>query len=339
VGKRVIRNYDVVSYYPHLMVLYGYTSRNIPSPETFADVLERRLKAKEEGDKHTSDTLKLVINTTYGASLNKYNDLYDPLMGRSVCVSGQLFLLDLAYGYLEACDTVKIIQTNTDGILISVDDSELPKVHAVNREWEERTGFTLEEDKVRKVVQANVNNYIMVMLDGRVKTKGGYVTYGIAPAGAWNVNNDYVIVKKAIIDYFVKDKPVEETILACDNIHEFQYIAKAGGKYSHVYHIVNGKKIQVQKVNRVYATKDWRMGTLYKVHAETGRPSKIGGLPANCIIDNKNELTIEAVDKDHYIQKAKKMIDDYLGIKPKRVNRRKVNQIKRELEALLEEVL
>lgn len=92
---------------------------------------------------------------------------------------------------------------------------------------------------------------------------------------------------------------------------------------------MNGKKIQVQKVNRVYATKDWRMGTLYKVHAETGRPSKIGGLPANCIIDNKNELAIEAVDKDHYIQKAKKMIDDYLGIKPKRVNRRKVNQIKR----------
>lgn len=260
-------------------------------------------------------------------------------MGRSVCVSGQLFLLDLAYGYLEACDTVKIIQTNTDGVLISVDDSELPKIHAVNREWEERTGFTLEEDKIRKVVQANVNNYIMVMLDGKVKKKGGYVNYGIAPAGAWNVNNDYVIVKKAIIDYFVKDKPVEETILTCDNIHEFQYIAKAGGKYSHVYHIVNGNEIQVQKVNRVYATNDWRMGTLYKVHAETGRPTKIGGLPVNCIIDNKNELTIEAVDKDHYVQKAKKMIDDYLGIKPKRVNRRKVNKVKRELEALLEEEL
>jgi len=336
---RVIRNYDVASYYPHLMVLYGYASRNIPSPETFADVLERRLKAKAEGNKALDNPLKLVLNTTYGASLNKHNDLYDPLMGRSVCVSGQLFLLDLTHGYLEACDTVKIIQINTDGVLISVDDSELPKIHAINKEWEERTGFTLEEDKVKKVVQANVNNYIMVMLDGRVKTKGGYVSHGIDSAGAWKVNNDYVIVKKAIIDYFVKDKPVEETILSCDNIHEFQYIAKAGGKYSHVYHIVNGKKIQVQKINRVYATKDWRMGTLYKVHAETGRPAKIEGLPTNCIIDNKNELTIEAVDKDHYVQKAKKMIDDYLGIKPKRVNRRKVNQIKRELEALLEEEL
>jgi DNA polymerase elongation subunit (family B) len=157
---RVLRNYDVASYYPHLMTLYGYSSRNIPSPETFADVLDRRLKAKEEGDKHTSDTLKLVINTAYGASLTKYNDVYDPLMGRSVCVSGQLFLLDLTYGYLEACDTVKIIQTNTDGVLISVDDSELPKIHAVNAEWEARTGFMLEEDKVKKIVQKDVNNYV-----------------------------------------------------------------------------------------------------------------------------------------------------------------------------------
>jgi len=318
------------------MVRQGYTSRNIPDDKLFERIYRDRLKAKNEGDKVISDTYKLILNTSYGCMLNPYNDLYDPLMGRSVCVSGQLFLTDLVVGYLEQCETIRIINLNTDGVLFSIDDSELPKVHAINAEWEARTGFMLEEDKVKKIVQSNVNNYVMVLMNGRVKTKGGYVNYGIALAGAWNVNNDYVIVKKAIIDYFVKDKPVEETILTCDNIHEFQYIAKAGGKYSHVYHIVNGNEIQVQKVNRVYATNDWSMGTLYKVHVETGRPTKIGGLPTNCIIDNKNELTIEAVDKDHYVQKAKKMINDYLGVKPKRVNRRKVNQIKKELEALLE---
>lgn len=325
--------------YPSLMVRQGYTSRNILDDKLFERIYRDRLKAKNEGDKVISDTYKLILNTSYGCMLNPYNDLYDPLMGRSVCVSGQLFLTDLVVGYLEQCETIRIINLNTDGVLFSIDDSELPKVHAINAEWEARTGFMLEEDKIRKIIQKDCNNYIMVMLDGRIKTKGAYVTYGMSQAGAFNINNNYPIVKKAIIDYFVKNKPVEETILACDNIHEFQYIAKAGGKYSHVYHIVNGEKIPVQKVNRVYATSDWRMGTLYKVHVETGRPSKIGGLPANCIIDNKNELTIEAVDKDHYVQKAKKMIDDYLGVKPKRVNRRKVNQIKRELEALLKEEL
>ena len=66
-------------------------------------------------------------------------------------------------------------------------------------------------------------------------------------------------------------------------------------------------------VNRVYATKDKRYGTLYKVHKETGRPAKIEDLPKHCIIDNRNELGIQDIDKEHYIKRAKKMINDFLG--------------------------
>ena len=95
-GERTIRNYDVASLYPSLMIKCGYTSRNIPSAATFEEVYHTRLAAKKSGDKATANALKLVLNTTYGAMLNKYNDLFDPLMGRSVCVSGQLFLLELA---------------------------------------------------------------------------------------------------------------------------------------------------------------------------------------------------------------------------------------------------
>ncbi len=312
-GKRVIRSYDVSSYYPHLMVLYGYISRNIPSSDIFKNVLKQRLEAKHKGDKKTAETLKLVVNTTYGAMLNSYNNLYDPLMGRSVCISGQLFLLDLVYGYLEECQTVRIINLNTDGVVISVDESELPKVYEINKEWQIRTGFTLGEDKIKKIIQKDCNNYIMVMLDGEIKTKGAYVTYGMSQVGAFNINNNYPIVKKAIIEYFVNGTPVEETINNCNDILEFQYIAKTSNKYSYCYHIVDGKKVPVQKVNRVYATKDKRYGTLYKVHKETGRPAKIEDLPKYCIIDNQNELGIQDIDKEHYIKKAKKMINDFLG--------------------------
>ena len=38
---RTIRNKDVASYYPHLMTLMGYCSRNIPSPEVYAETIER----------------------------------------------------------------------------------------------------------------------------------------------------------------------------------------------------------------------------------------------------------------------------------------------------------
>ena len=59
---RIIRNFDVGSYYPHLMTICGYTSRNIPSPKVFADVLDTRMKAKAAGDKKTANALKLVCN-------------------------------------------------------------------------------------------------------------------------------------------------------------------------------------------------------------------------------------------------------------------------------------
>ena len=319
-GSRIIRNFDVASLYPSLMIKCGYTSRNIPSPKVFEKVYNDRLKAKAEGNKRVSDTLKLVLNTTYGAMLNKYNDLYDPLMGRSVCISGQLFLTELVIAYVRACKTIKIINFNTDGVMFSIDEKEMPKIYTINEEWQNRTGFILEEDKIKKIVQKDVNNYVLIKSDGEVKTKGAYVTYGISAVGAWNINNNYTIVKKAIIDYFVKGRPVEETINSCNDILEFQYIAKASSKYTHCYHIVDGKKVPVQMVNRVYATKDKRYGTLYKVHKETGRPAKIEDLPKHCIIDNRNELGIQDIDKEHYIQKAYKMISDFLGEERKEVN-------------------
>ena len=51
--QRGIWNKDVGSYYPHLCTINGYTSRNIPSPKLYEDVLDRRMKAKAEGCKST----------------------------------------------------------------------------------------------------------------------------------------------------------------------------------------------------------------------------------------------------------------------------------------------
>ena len=328
---RLIRNYDVASYYPHLMTICGYTSRNIPNPQIYADMLEARMKAKKSGDIATANALKLVANTTYGAMLNKYNDLYDPLMGRSVCISGQLFLLELSRHLISECSTLKIVQLNTDGIMVSFHESEYDTVLAITKEWQERTGFELEEDKIRSITQKDVNNYVEIPTGDlydkkgkpRWKIKGGYLVRGIAPAGAFNINNNATIVAKAIVDYFVHGTPPEETINGCDDIFAFQIIAKAGKKYREAYHIVDGKQIPIQKVNRVYATADTRYGKLFKVKAENDSTAKIEMLPEHCIIDNDNHLTIADVDKTFYIEMARKRINDFLGIKPEKNTRRK----------------
>ena len=311
---RLIRNYDVASYYPHLMVYYGYTSRNIPNPQIYADMLEKRMKAKKSGDKATANALKLVANTTYGAGLNKYNDLFDPLMGRSVCITGQLFLLELSQHLIAECSTLRIVQLNTDGIMVSFDQSEYGKVLTITKEWEQRTQFELEEDRIKRIVQKDVNNYVEIPYEDKPKIKGGYLVRGIAPAGAFNVNNNATIVAKAIVDYFTKGTEVEITIGECTDIFQFQLIAKAGSKYREAYHLVDGNKMPVQKVNRVYASNDTRYGKLFKVKAENDSTAKIEMLPKHCIIDNDNKLTIESIDKSWYIELAKKRINDFLGI-------------------------
>ena len=316
--ERVIRNKDVASYYPHLMTLYGYTSRNIPSAQVFEEVLETRMKAKASGDKATANALKLVVNTTYGALLNRYNDLFDPLMGRSVCITGQLFLLELAEHLYADIPGLKIVQLNTDGIMVECNRAYLGKLDEICDEWQKRTGFELEEDSVMKIAQKDVNNYIEVQPSGEVKEKGGYLVKGISSVGAWKINNSCCIVATALREYFVHSTPVEDTINGCDDIFQFQIIAKAGAKYREAYHLVDGVQVPVQRVNRVYATADERYGKLFKVKAENESTAKIEMLPEHCIIDNDNHLTIADVDKQFYIDMARKRVNDFLGIKPEK---------------------
>lgn len=316
--ERVIRNKDVASYYPHLMTLCGYTSRNIPSAQVFEEVLETRMKAKASGDKATANALKLVVNTTYGALLNRYNDLFDPLMGHSVCITGQLFLLELAEHLYADIPGLKIVQLNTDGIMVECNRTDLGKLDEICDEWQKRTGFELEEDSVMKIAQKDVNNYIEVQPSGEVKEKGGYLVKGISSVGAWKINNSCCIVATALREYFVHGTPVEDTINGCDDIFQFQIIAKAGAKYREAYHLVDGVQVPVQRVNRVYATADERYGKLFKVKAENESTAKIEMLPEHCIIDNDNHLTIADVDKQFYIDMARKRVNDFLGIKPEK---------------------
>ncbi len=353
-ATRSIRNKDAASYYPHQMTLNGYCSRNIPSPDVYAATIERRVTAKKSGDKATANALKLVINTTYGAMLNQYNDLYDPLMGRSVCISGQLQLLEMAQHLIQDCPTLKIIQLNTDGIMVSLDDSDVPKYQEITQEWQDRTGFELEEDLIKMICQKDVNNYVELPFEGEPKIKGGVLVRGAITnakidfekmglpkwdnltGGAFNINNNANVVARAVKEYLAYGIPVEKTINECDRLLDFQLIAKAGSKYTGAYQMIDGEPVAIQKVNRVYATSNVRYGTLMKQHGTRGNLVKIAGLPPHCIVDNDNRLTMEVVDRLWYIRLADRYVKDFLGIKPPKKNTRKINSLKKKLLKLLE---
>lgn len=349
----VIQNRDVSSLYPSLLDLYDYISRNCSDPNKFRNTKNERLAAKARGDDKTSKTLKNPLNVTSGAMDQPTNDLYDPKMARSMRISGQLFLTELVIELSMKCKTFKLINFNTDGLMYSVNKAELPMVDHICAEWEKRTRFELETDNIdrNKVWIKDVNNLMFIDVKGKIKTVGGYLNYGISEKGAWKINNDYTIVKDAVIAYFAHGTPVEETIYHCNDIFKFQIIAKAGGGYKSCHrvppdfeerkriwqkenryraenkhgkqvwvnppfrwHDYTGPRYDVQRVNRVYASVNPNMGTLVKVKPD-GTVGKIGGLPESCIIDNKNKLTIHDVDKTWYINLAKKYIEDYTGEK------------------------
>ena len=304
---------DVSSMYPTTMIKYDLVSRNIPDPDAFTKVVKERLEAKHKGDKQTAAALKLVTNTAYGAMLQEHNNLFDPRRGRSVCITGQLMLADLAAGLATEMHSATLIQLNTDGVMVSFDVSENNAFEDVCREWELRTGYELEYDEIDTVIQRDVNNYIVVFDDGKIKQKGGELFRGISKAGAWNINNTANVVARAVGDFLLDGTPVEDTVNRCHNTLDFQYIAKGGSKYRAVIHEVRGEEIEVQKVNRVYASKDKSLGTLRKIHGKTGSKEKIAGLPDHCVIDNHNQITIDRIDKDWYIDQAKKKIEKFIG--------------------------
>ena len=344
---RVIINQDVASLYPNSMLNFGYCSRAMEDPEAYRKLVERRLGYKHSGDKLRSNALKLPINTTYGAMLNAYNDLADRKAGRSVCISNQLAMTMLITMLCRKCETIDFVNINTDGIMFTIDKKEVKLSEEIITEWSKITRFEMERDDFKKVIQKDVNNYIGITPDGKFKTKGGYVS--LYKGGNFKTNS-LQIIHRSIVEYLVNGVPPEDTINECTDIFAFQQIVKTGGTFEGSYHYVNGIREPIQKVNRVYAVKDSKYGQVVKgkwitekrkKNKDTGKMEStpvdppqwsetiISECPTHTFIDNENVLTVDDLDKDYYIDMARKRIDKYINIDP--TVARKIEKITKEV--------
>lgn len=308
-------NVDVASYYPSLMIEYGWGSRNMSDPKKYEEIYHQRLKYKAEKNPLQAP-LKIVLNGTYGAMKDKYNPLYDPRQANNVCVGGQLLLLDLIEKLEDYCD---IVQSNTDGILVKLRNNR-ERVENICHEWERRTGMVLEFGEFVKVIQRDVNNYIIVAADGSYKSKGGVVKKQN------NLDYDLPIVNEAVVNYFVKGISVEETVYGCNDLIKFQKIVKVSSKYRYAWKDAtftkkswNGDGNMLQgKTFRIFASTDDSDGGIFKVKTEGGKPEKFAGSPAKCFILNGdiNGLPIpEKLDRQFYMNVIKDEITKFLGNK------------------------
>ena len=307
-GEGVFINSDVESYYPSLMIEYDFLSRNVRRPEKFKEIYDVRVGLKRAGKKSEQAPYKIVLNSTYGASKDKYNNLFDPLQANNVCINGQLLLLDLIEHVTDTIPGAMLIQSNTDGVMFKLPSLDLVDTYKeICKEWSNRTKMNLEHDLINKVVQKDVNNYIIVMDNGKIKSKGAYVK-------SLNLlDNDLPIVNKALMEYFINGVSVEDTINYCDELIEFQKVVKVSGKYNYALH---GDKILSEKVLRVFASKSRRDPGVFKLHKKKDNPDKIGGTPERCFIENRDINGVKVtrrLDKQWYINTAKKRIKDFVG--------------------------
>lgn len=350
--NRVIINQDVGSLYPNSMINFGYCSRSMKDPEAYVKLVKRRLGFKAAGVEKKANALKLVVNTVYGAMLNLYNALADRWAGRSVCISNQLAMTVLIVQLAKQCETIDFVNINTDGIMFTIDKSEVELSEMIVATWCEITKFEMERDDFVKVIQKDVNNYIGIKADGHFKTKGGYVS--LYDGGNFKTNS-LSIVHKAIVDYLVKGIPADKTIRECDDIFAFQQIIKTGGTFEGSYQYIDGERVKLQKVNRIYAVKNPKYGQVVKgkwitekrkKNKETGKmestpvnppvwsESTIPECPEHAYIDNDNVLTVKDLDLNYYIDMANKRIDKYINIDRKVEN--ELNKIKEEVIIMAE---
>ena len=313
-GKGKLYNFDVSSYYPSMIIKFDFMSRSVPerNKPLYKKIRDDRFIYKKEG-KSLADAYKLILNTLFGAMGYIYNKLYDLKMNRQVCITGQLLLIDL----LEKLNPyINLVQSNTDGILFQTDNIETCR--RIIHEWEEKTGLQMEEDTVEEIYQKDVNNYIMLENNGDIKTKGAYVkNYGIKKGkekyGNY-VSNSMTIIDEAIVKNLLYKIPVEKTIVQCNDPMRFQITTKKGPTYKRVIWEVDGKEIDTNNVNRVFASSDEKYGKLIKVK-QNGRRDTIGSLPEHCLVYNKdiNTFDINLIDKYWYIREAKNRIKDFIG--------------------------
>ena len=316
--KDFIYNFDVASYYPTLILKYNFLCRGCKDLEKYRYIYTQRIAWKKEKDSR-ANAFKLVLNTFFGAMGHVYNKLYDMRQVNQICITGQLLLLDL----LEKLEPfIVLIQSNTDGIMFQT--KEIETCRAIIKEWETRTGMTMEEDVIKEVYQKDVNNYFIVNADGTIKSKGGYVknfsivkdkkTGELKEVYGNFVSNSITIVHEAIVKYLAFGIPVEDTVNNCNDPIRFQITTKKGPTYKRVEYEIDGQYYETNNVNRVFASKDPRHGKLFKIK-QNGRKDTIASLPDHCLVYNKSvdTLDINLIDKQWYIKDAYSKIQDFVG--------------------------
>ena len=327
---------DWGSLYPNTMEQFNLLSRNIPADKKhrYGDLLKQRMEAKYSGEETAVikgvevptnvmiNGIKLPLNTKFGATGAEFNGLYDPRNQFLVCATGQLIMTNM-YELIKG--KAQFIQSNTDcHAYIPNSEADDTAIDEALDEFANKIGLTLDKDMFQEIWQKDVNSYIAVQPNGKVKIKGA-----IGLTGGLKVSK--AVVSNAFINYLVAGKDYKEFINECEDIRQFQIITKTGWTFDRtVQRDINGNESSAQKVNRVFAIKDKtkavelfkvKEGQLLDLEADEFKDNLsytkgLANAPEYYTIDNNacgEGITINEIDKQYYIEQVEDTLELWFG--------------------------
>jgi len=262
----------------------------------FAKILEERLEAKHSGNTVKANSLKIVLNGTFGKTSSKYSALYAPEFMIRTTISGQLTLLML----IEALERygVSVVSANTDGIVIKCPRAKRDDVNLIISRWEKRTGLKTEETVYKALYSRDVNNYIAVKEDGKAKAKGVYAPVSLSK------NPQTPICAEAVMKYLTEQVPIEVTIRDCPNVVKFLTLRTVNGGAEK-----GGEKLG--RVIRWYYAKG-ETGAVHYVSNGNMVPRTEGAKPLMLLDD----ALPDDIDYDWYIRECEEILMS-IGAKPR----------------------
>ena len=298
---------DVTSMYANNMINHDLKPGHLTWDfiNIYKDLTKRRIEAKRNGDVSDAETLKIVILSVWGKTLNENHWLYDPLVGLRLTINGQLYLLMLIE-QLSLCG-FKVISANTDGIVTIVPKDKHSLYEICCHNWEKQTNFNLEFTEYLKYIRRDVNNYITLKKDNKTKEKGIFVIEPNLQQGI-----DKPIISKALYRYFIDDTYPNVTIRESTKILEFCIAKRTDDKFINEYHhVVDHDKVidTQQKTIRFYMTMNG--GYLYKKDEKTNKLiTYCNDSPVQILnSDTTKDIGDYNINYNYYIKECNKIIN------------------------------
>ena len=261
----LLLDYDVDSYYPSCLIVNNLYPKHlgIEFVGIYKNIRDERVEAKKDKNSFLADSFKYAINGLSGNLQSQYSWTYDPELVVKLRINCQLMILML----IEKFDLLgaKIVQSNTDGILIKIKKSLLPEIEKAKDEWCKLTKLSMSKEEFERFYQYDVNNYIGVKKGFTetkdpelIKKKGFFADEtnlgkGMSPK----------VIAKSLINYFVYNISPEETLKEDKDIKDYLTYQRVSRDF-----IVEYNSEKALHINRFYMSTNG--GILIKYKMEKG---------------------------------------------------------------------